>query len=357
MATLQDETQDLVHSSIAKLNTVVHAVELSGMFSSNETLDDLSTSYIPYLALDYIIAEMIGKLRITDREERIRHNLDGQKHLHAFIDRIHQYGIISEQDQKSYSTRSNDVKDPSKRRELKIRQFKTEKEVKDRLEAIFRRKPSTPSTDNEFDMIQSILSSPGAPPESDEETLRETCLLVIRIIWMRSQSQLESLNNELELLRAAPPSPPPSVSQPINNTEDDLTWRLDPTISNDTLDGKGPLMDSSGRPLRPFTILPGSASSEKAKFLAQVFRPDHRLPTMTVDEYLEEEKRRGNIISGGGSQSFTAPTKAEKLALDSEMDGTLQSEIKSEEKRQEDERWAQYTESHPKGEGNTMNRG
>jgi len=39
------------------------------------------------------------------------------------------------------------------------------------------------------------------------------------------------------------------------------------------------------------------------------------------------------------------------------MDGTVQGELKGEEKRQEDERWAQYTDLHPKGEGNTMNRG
>lgn len=39
------------------------------------------------------------------------------------------------------------------------------------------------------------------------------------------------------------------------------------------------------------------------------------------------------------------------------MDGTVESELKAEEKRQEDEHWARYTDLHPKGEGNTMNRG
>lgn len=54
------------------------------------------------------------------------------------------------------------------------------------------------------------------------------------------------------------------------------------------------------QPLRPFTILPSTSSSERSRLRAEVFRPDHRLPTMTIDEYLEEENRRGNIISGGG---------------------------------------------------------
>ena len=46
-------------------------------------------------------------------------------------------------------------------------------------------------------------------------------------------------------------------------------------------------------------ILPAGAG-ERARLQAEVFRADHRLPTMSVDEYLEEERRRGNIISGGG---------------------------------------------------------
>ena len=52
------------------------------------------------------------------------------------------------------------------------------------------------------------------------------------------------------------------------------------------------------KPLRPFTILPATANREQLR--QQVFRPDHRLPTMTVEEYLEVERERGNIITGGG---------------------------------------------------------
>lgn len=51
--------------------------------------------------------------------------------------------------------------------------------------------------------------------------------------------------------------------------------------------------------MRPFTILPAGAG-ERARMQGEVFRPGHRLPTMGIDEYLEEESRRGNIIGGGG---------------------------------------------------------
>lgn len=55
--------------------------------------------------------------------------------------------------------------------------------------------------------------------------------------------------------------------------------------------------------------------------------------------------------------SENAPTSSEQLALDAEMDGTLEGAEKQEQKRQKDENWAQFTDANPKGAGNTMNRG
>lgn len=50
-------------------------------------------------------------------------------------------------------------------------------------------------------------------------------------------------------------------------------------------------------------------------------------------------------------------TTSEQLQLDSEMDGTRDAEEKEEQKRQKDEKWAQFTDANPRGAGNTMNRG
>lgn len=64
----------------------MRGVELSGMFSPNETLDDLTTSSIPYLALDYIAAELIERVRTTGHEERMRHIADSQvRHYQQYL--------------------------------------------------------------------------------------------------------------------------------------------------------------------------------------------------------------------------------------------------------------------------------
>ena len=54
------------------------------------------------------------------------------------------------------------------------------------------------------------------------------------------------------------------------------------------------------KPLQPFTILPSGTGGDRARFRDQVFQADYRLPTMSIDEYLEIERQRGNILTGGG---------------------------------------------------------
>ena len=62
-----------------------------------------------------------------------------------------------------------------------------------------------------------------------------------------------------------------------------------------------PFTISSHQPLRPFTILPsGGAMDERSRLAAEVFRSGHRLPTMSIDEYLKNEFDSGNVITGGG---------------------------------------------------------
>lgn len=76
-----------------------------------------------------------------------------------------------------------------------------------------------------------------------------------------------------------------------------------------------------------------------------VFRPDHSLPTMTIDEYLDEEKKRGGIIEGGGPQSGIQPEPNED-----DMD-------KADEETMKARAWDEFKEENPKGSGNTMNMG
>jgi hypothetical protein len=108
---------------------------------------------------------------------------------------------------------------------------------------------------------------------------------------------------ELEILASAPASLeeiPDIDPRESKRDEEDDTWRLD-LNSNPRQVKPRQLISGGGKVLRPFTILPSTnLASDRERLQGEVFRESWRLPTMTIDEYLAEEQRQGNIITGGG---------------------------------------------------------
>lgn len=153
---------------------------------------------------------------------------------------------------------------------------------------------------------------------------------------------------EFKILALMPPKPPAGhEDQAVDYRErggrgkDEYSDRLDPSISQLLNKGKaGPILSKEGRPLKPFTIL-----NSRQELRNGVFRPDHSLPTMTIDEYLAEEKRRGGMVDGGGEQSGRP--------ADPDEDNLDKADIETMKARE----WDDFTEANPKGSGNTINRG
>lgn len=86
-----------------------------------------------------------------------------------------------------------------------------------------------------------------------DEVLRETLLFLLRLLYVHASTQAQSMEQELELLRNAPPSP---TIGPVGADERDKKraavndeWKLDIPIPGGP-DGKGPLLDPTGK-VRP----------------------------------------------------------------------------------------------------------
>lgn len=300
------------------------------LFSPNESLEDIGSSDLKHLLLNYRIAELV--LRINRHEER-RANLErASESYEKYLKQLDNYDLLSKEDGKLFEQwkespatfSAASTVDPAARRDTKIKRFKEEKALKQRLEYA-RQNPR-------------VL-------EEDESAYRQLQLTEIAYCTHQTFASLESIAQELHILSLAPPGPPEEQRRSPNDTRergkfaDGYSERLDAPQRSAGM--KGPLLDSSGKPLRPFTLVGG----KRQEFREGVFRPDHSLPTMSIDEYLEEERRRGGMIEGGGPQSGV------KAQVDEDdYEAADRETMKARE-------WDEYVEANPKGSGNTLNRG
>lgn len=322
--------QDNVQSSILLYEQCLQIADRISLFSPNETLEDINTADLHYLLLNYRIADLV--LRINDFHQRKNNVQRAQKSYERYLKQIDNYDMLSKSDaalfeqyQESPDTFSTSPsRDPASRRDAKIRRFKEEKALKGKLEYM-RKNPS-------------VL-------QNDDSAYRELQLTEITFCTHQTFQSLESIAQELHILSMAPPSLPneapqrqPDARERNSRPGEGYSERLDPPGLSAGL--RGPLLDSAGKPLRPFTL-----TSKRQDLRSGVFRPDHNLPTMSIDEYLEEERKRGGIIDGGGPQSEIRPQIDED-----DMDAADKATMKARE-------WDEYTEANPKGSGNTLNRG
>jgi immunoglobulin-binding protein 1 len=157
---------------------------------------------------------------------------------------------------------------------------------------------------------------------------------------------LDSIAQETTILSQIQQNLPTPMMDPHNDPRapargDGYSERLDgPTTLGGLGRRGGPLLDPKGRPIQPFTLL-----DKKSQMQAGVFRPGHNLPTMSIDEYLDEERRRGGIIESGGNANATQPEPDE--------DNMAEQDAATMKARE----WDEFVEANPKGAGNTINRG
>ncbi|KAI5925286.1 TAP42-like family protein [Camillea tinctor] len=329
------------HDDLAlALNSYQECLEIIykiSLFSPNEALEDISTSDLPYLLVNFRIAELVQRISTRSPSERKDVLKKAREAYEKFLHLLDSYSVLSaahskllaeyNEDPSAFSTTS--TKDPAARRNAKIANFKVEKEMKQKLEYM-RNSPR-------------YLEDGG-----DEEAVRELYLANLSYCVHMAFQGLEGLNRETEMLAQAPePTMPQMASvhederrRMETNTNDGYSERLDRPLNQLSSAHNGPLLSREGKPLRPFTLTANRQELQKG-----VFRPGHNLPTMTIDEYLEEERRRGNIIEGGGEASGRRPEPDED-----NMEKADEETMKARE-------WDEFQEANPKGSGNTLNRG
>ncbi|UKZ85216.1 uncharacterized protein TrAFT101_001085 [Trichoderma asperellum] len=304
----------------------INQISAVSLFSTNEGIEDVATTSLPYLLVDFYIAELVQRTPHLAPKERLQVLGQSRSAYERFLSLVDGYGLVRGSYSKLLERYRDDEDafavvagtDMAAKREGKIANFKAEKALKDKLQILKR--------------------NPRYLEHGDEELVREVHLTSIEFAIHNTFQALDSLNRELPLLRSAP-SPTAAPQSSSGSDPTDMSFRLDQPLSRMRPGGGGPILGPKGEPLQPFTIV-----GSRADLARGVFRPGHNLPTMSIDEYLEEERKRGGIIEGGG----TEPPK--RQVDEDDMEAVDMETYKARQ-------WDDFKDDNRKGSGNTLNMG
>ncbi|EPZ36459.1 TAP42-like protein [Rozella allomycis CSF55] len=283
-STTTQEYQIQLQKLLNILVLIQQRVQREHLISKNEEIEDINTETLKYLLIDAFYAEHVVNLTDKDRKHLLE---DALAHSKRFLEVCVCIKLLKDEE---YDDLSNDSKltSPEKQRESKIAKYKQEKHLASLLEGLKER----------LDM-------------EDEEIQREYFIMLIKLYTMKIFELIKIIEQELQLIK----------SFQENQHEMEPKVRSEPSQFS-----------------KPFVLL-----SKREKMRNQVFQPGYNLPTMTIDEYLEIERSRGNIITGGGQ----TPQKAENIIDDIDVEDSQIYKI-----RQMDD----FKDANPRGWGNTYNR-
>ncbi|KXS11448.1 TAP42-domain-containing protein [Gonapodya prolifera JEL478] len=314
---------------------------MGDLISSNELLEDIGTGDLRFLGVDFYLGEL-ELLRSGPAVDRMDVVSKAKRHLDSFISTCKVTGLTSREDEQYLEQQlCGGIKDAQKRREEKLARFKREKLAKQKIKDLQERVSTSNSRNTSSD--DSAL---------DDDLDRSLVLATLDLCLQKALDSLGLTTDEMGLLakmRAARITDEEKQKHAEGTRADHrersrgikdgrTDWKLD--VAGSSSNGKnGPLLSSDGKPLRPFII-----TSERERLREGVFKPDWPLPTMSIDEYLEIERQRGNILTGGGEQP-------EKEEIDDNDEAALDAELLKQRK------FDDFKDSVRRGSGNRHRKG
>lgn len=330
-------TVALINAALDLYARTSEAMSSASLFSPNEGVEDVATTSLPFLLVPYEAAELTQRLPSPTPADRLPLLRRARAGYDTFLSLVDGYGLVTgpyarlldryrdEPDSFSVTPPGSDM---AARRDAKMAAFRAEKELRTKLETL-RREPH-------------YLESGGG----DEDLVRQAHLAHVAWRVHTTFDAVDSLNRELDILKNIPAEPvrpqqPAEGDARGRSREGEGDLRLD-QVPRQSIGNPGPLLSRQGKPLQPFTLLGSNPQGSRADMARAVFRPGHNLPTMSIDEYLEEEKRRGNVLQGG--------VEPKTVIDEDDMDVVDRETYKARE-------WDEFKDNNAKGAGNTMNMG
>ncbi|VEU21009.1 DEKNAAC101971 [Brettanomyces naardenensis] len=314
---------------LGQLKKLDSKVEQMHLFSSNESLDDISTENLKFLSIHYHMARFIqqfggfGNDGTPDKKARLASLLEVNNLFMSYLHRTQDYNIIDKKQsdlldslKDSYHPELSEieVKDPVMRRQSKIENYKKEKAFREALE---------------------VLQDRETLENMDDEVVRKILVDQLRYYALKSFQDLEDNLMEVELLK----NMTKFEEEPTKTDEQDVRvkGKFDKGYTDKLESIERPVLSKDGRVLRPFTIVPSKNREETRR---EVQGTGQKLPTMTVEEFVDHELKNGGMVAPSN-------TNEHEDNADREDDYRYQDQ-ETYRKREFDE----FKDSHRKGSGN-----
>ncbi|XP_061953989.1 PP2A regulatory subunit TAP46-like [Populus nigra] len=298
--------KELVKKGIEALENCEEMISKLGLFSSNETIEDISTTNLKYILVPFYLAELTENIAQDDRIQILKAS---QAKLKEFLSFCEVMELVPEEELQTFSQgTSNTFAD---RRALKIARYRRQIAAEAKLEKIKEQKERRFHSTKAAAVSTLVEAGEEDLLDDDGEEEREAWIITISLAICKAIDLLEMLKKEEEMLSAVKERQlkggDKAFSQMIlderaKKAED---WHRDAavkarytqpsppitcaTFAQDVLEGRAKVSEAHDHKHLPVTFGPasivgGSLSNERERMTAQVFQPGHRLPTMSIEE-------------------------------------------------------------------------
>ena len=130
-----DADAEALASGAAAMRHAVARVDVEGVFSRNETKDDVPTENLRYALAPWYLAELASRAPTRDAAAREHALVEVSAMYEAFLERCERHDMLSESAKRSRA-RGAEACDPATARDEKVARFKRERAIRQRLESL-----------------------------------------------------------------------------------------------------------------------------------------------------------------------------------------------------------------------------
>lgn len=306
MASDSTADQESIKKGCQVLEQCEDMISKLGLFSSNETKEDISTANLKYLLVPYYLGELTENVKQDDRIQILK---AAQAKLKEFLSFCEAMELVPHEELDSSG--QGDSGTFADKRARKIARFKRQKAAESKLLEIKERRERRGRSTRAAALSTPVEAGEEDVLDDDGEEEREAWLTTISLAICKALDLIEMLKKEEEMLSAVKDRQSQDGGKEFaQSILDERTrkaegWHRDAavrvqytkpaqpitcaTFAQDVLEGRANVSQAhehKHQPLMfgPASLVGGGLTTERERMVAQVFQPSHRMPTMSIEE-------------------------------------------------------------------------